>query len=215
MSPQPYRELIMSKWNEPEVPTIELSHQNLFEDRGPIDKIIGYPIYARLILTCHKQNVLCETKALSERRHIVPIRVCPSARLHRDNATTCQKNDSIWTKSHWIVLASFDASKTFWILSWLEYFGGECGCGVAPTWISSDIGHPALSPICEENSPVTGGFPAQGASNAENPSIWWRHHKFVPYCEVIASPVTWHEINGCLNTKWFLPLSTTESISMY
>ena len=49
MSPQPYRELIMSKWNEPEVPTIELSHQNLFEDWGPIDKIIGYPIYALLI----------------------------------------------------------------------------------------------------------------------------------------------------------------------
>ena len=26
------------------------------------------------------------------------------------------------------------------------------------------------------NSPVTGEFPAQGASNAENVSIWWRHH---------------------------------------
>ena len=27
------------------------------------------------------------------------------------------------------------------------------------------------------NSPVTGEFPAQMASNAENVSIWWRHHK--------------------------------------
>ena len=26
------------------------------------------------------------------------------------------------------------------------------------------------------NSPGTGGFPAQMASNAENVSIWWRHH---------------------------------------
>ena len=26
------------------------------------------------------------------------------------------------------------------------------------------------------NSPVTGAFPAQRASNAENVSIWWRHH---------------------------------------
>ena len=26
------------------------------------------------------------------------------------------------------------------------------------------------------NSPVTGEFPAQRASNAENISIWWRHH---------------------------------------
>ena len=24
--------------------------------------------------------------------------------------------------------------------------------------------------------PVTGEFPAQMASNAENASIWWRHH---------------------------------------
>ena len=26
------------------------------------------------------------------------------------------------------------------------------------------------------NSPVTGEFPAQRASNAENVPIWWRHH---------------------------------------
>ena len=30
------------------------------------------------------------------------------------------------------------------------------------------------------NSPVTGEFPAQMASNAENVSIWWRHHANVP-----------------------------------
>ena len=30
--------------------------------------------------------------------------------------------------------------------------------------------------LCEGNSPVTGEFPAQMASNAENVSIWWRHH---------------------------------------
>ena len=29
---------------------------------------------------------------------------------------------------------------------------------------------------CEGNSPVTGEFPAQRASNAENISIWWRPH---------------------------------------
>ena len=29
------------------------------------------------------------------------------------------------------------------------------------------------------NSPVTGEFPAQKASNAENVSIWWRHHAWV------------------------------------
>ena len=30
--------------------------------------------------------------------------------------------------------------------------------------------------ICAGNSPVTGEFPAQMASYAENVSIWWRHH---------------------------------------
>ena len=30
--------------------------------------------------------------------------------------------------------------------------------------------------LCEGNPPVTGWFPSQRASNAENVSIWWRHH---------------------------------------
>ena len=33
-----------------------------------------------------------------------------------------------------------------------------------------------VTALCEGNSPVTGEFPAQLASNAENVSIWWRHH---------------------------------------
>ena len=31
--------------------------------------------------------------------------------------------------------------------------------------------------LCAWNSPVTGEFPAQMTSNAENVSIWWRHHE--------------------------------------
>ena len=30
--------------------------------------------------------------------------------------------------------------------------------------------------FCEGNSPLTGEFHAQRASNADNVSIWWRHH---------------------------------------
>ena len=30
--------------------------------------------------------------------------------------------------------------------------------------------------LCDGNSPVTGEFPSQRASNAENVSIWWRHN---------------------------------------
>ena len=32
------------------------------------------------------------------------------------------------------------------------------------------------------NSPVTGEFPAQKASNAEDVSIWWRHHDSTKTC---------------------------------
>ena len=31
--------------------------------------------------------------------------------------------------------------------------------------------------LCAGNSPGTGEFPAQRTSNAENVSIWWRHHE--------------------------------------
>ena len=31
--------------------------------------------------------------------------------------------------------------------------------------------------LCVGNSPLTGEFPAQKASNVENVSIWWRHHE--------------------------------------
>ena len=33
--------------------------------------------------------------------------------------------------------------------------------------------------LCAGNSPETGEFPAQMASNAENVSIWWRHHAII------------------------------------
>ena len=37
--------------------------------------------------------------------------------------------------------------------------------------------------FCEGNSPMTGEFRAQRSSNAENVSIWWRHHVST-YCDI-------------------------------
>ena len=34
-----------------------------------------------------------------------------------------------------------------------------------------------ITGLCVGNSPGTSEFPAQRASNAENVSIWWRHHE--------------------------------------
>ena len=43
--------------------------------------------------------------------------------------------------------------------------------------------------LCAGNSPETGEFPAQMASNAENVSIWWRHHGFnMPFVYRLPSP---------------------------
>ena len=44
--------------------------------------------------------------------------------------------------------------------------------------------------LCAGNSPVTGEFPAQRASNAENISIWWRHHVMVNSLQVICIHLT-------------------------
>ena len=41
---------------------------------------------------------------------------------------------------------------------------------------SKNISKLHVTGLCEENSPVTGEFPAQMASNAEDVAIWWRHH---------------------------------------
>ena len=39
--------------------------------------------------------------------------------------------------------------------------------------------------LCAGNSPMTGVFPAQMVSNAENVSVWWRHHAIYQFSAVI------------------------------
>ena len=39
--------------------------------------------------------------------------------------------------------------------------------------------------LCVGNSPGTGEFPAQMASNAENVSLWWRHYVLVKFRYII------------------------------
>ena len=70
--------------------------------------------------------------------------------------------------------------------------------------------------LCAGNSPVTGEFPAQMTSNAENVSIWWRHHEcFLPVrCHymtqsrlsdyrTLISPLQWSmSSNTKISWKW-------------
>ena len=45
--------------------------------------------------------------------------------------------------------------------------------------------------FCEGNPPVTGGFPSQRPCNAENVSIWWRHHEKICSDCWTKRPVNW------------------------
>ena len=51
--------------------------------------------------------------------------------------------------------------------------------------------------LCARNSPVTGEFPAQRDSNAENVSIWWRHH----VSSASHPPPVW-DYHTCSSNQW-------------
>ena len=81
--------------------------------------------------------------------------------------------------------------------------------------------------LCEGNSPVTGEFPAQRASNVENVSIWWRYHvtgtkhnkarimsmHLVLYCIchatmsylILSTNPSYYCISFCLLSQWDSP----------
>ena len=49
--------------------------------------------------------------------------------------------------------------------------------------------HLRVTGLCVGNSPGTCEFPAQMVSNAENVSIWWRHHGIV--CKLLTALPHW------------------------
>ena len=56
--------------------------------------------------------------------------------------------------------------------------------------------------LCAGNSPETGEFPAQRASNAENVSIWWRHHESFWVSSLAMSPHTFKFTSLALR-QWY------------
>ena len=70
-------------------------------------------------------------------------------------------------------------------MSMVSKISGGLGCLFKSLFklTSKNTSKPALLSLCEGNPPVTGGFPSQRVSNAENVSIWWRHHNKNP-CRV-------------------------------
>ena len=65
---------------------------------------------------------------------------------------------------------------------------------------SKKTSKPRVTGLCAGNSPVTGEFPAQRASNAENVFIWWRHHVFFWAVSLILG-----QSYDCVSTIEFTP----------
>ena len=75
--------------------------------------------------------------------------------------------------------------------------------------------------LCAGNSPVTGEFPAQSASNEENVSIWWRHHgthTFVLYFVALSRNTVWLKYIPDTYSLWrheHLPDSSCHKVIMF
>ena len=68
-----------------------------------------------------------------------------------------------------------------------------------------------VTDLCEGNSPVTGEFPAQRASNAENVSMWWRHHFQSTATQSSMNSLIWLNDNGI---SIGAPVTAINAISM-
>ena len=58
--------------------------------------------------------------------------------------------------------------------------------------------------LCEGNSPGTGEFPAQMASNAENVSTWWRHQEVITSHGFLMDVVRIHALTSTHGCGWLI-----------
>ena len=71
-------------------------------------------------------------------------------------------------------------------------------------WRSKKTSKLRVTGLCEGNSPGAGEFPAQMAGNAQNVSIWWRHH-------VVSKQWQFKQVTINFDYVWNNSKSTVES----
>ena len=77
-------------------------------------------------------------------------------------------------------------------------------------WCRSKTSKFRVTGLCAGNSPGTSEFPAQMASNAENVSIWWRHHVVNNHDYVMAhSTLLTFSEGTSTSRRWFHPQMTS------
>ena len=91
---------------------------------------------------------------------------------------------------------------------------------------SKKISKLRVTGLCAGNSPGTGEFPAQMASNAENVSIWWRHHEIrtggwpnvgavIPKLGQRATPIAnWRLSRPVIRVRWHQQIPTWPSVNI-
>ena len=79
------------------------------------------------------------------------------------------------------------------------------------TQIKENLKAPRDWPLWGE-SPVTGKFPAQRTSNAENVSIWWRHQVTIEKTSKLR--ITDHASGKFIGALWIYRISNRESVSI-
>ena len=98
-----------------------------------------------------------------------------------------QKNCAwLFIHNQWLVQTEWHPSRWHWLLSLHWHHNGrdsvsnrqprDCLLNRLFRRRSKKTSKLRVTGLCAGNSPGTGEFPAQMASNAENVSIWWRHH---------------------------------------
>ena len=91
---------------------------------------------------------------------------------------------SLWCAEHFYVMISEDCHVTFNALQWRHnghdgvsnHQPHDCLLSCLFRRRSTITSKLSVTVLCGRNSPVTGEFPTQMASNSENISIWWRYH---------------------------------------
>ena len=79
---------------------------------------------------------------------------------------------------------------------------------------SKKISKLRVTGLCKRNSPVTGEFAAQRASNAENFSIWWRHHVLM---SVLWVTVTWSicSVSSSVSGVYTIPYTVLQASTLW
>ena len=99
----------------------------------------------------------------------------------------------------------------FWVLHYSDVIMGSMASQITSLMVVNSTVYSVeikininarVTGLCVGNSPVTGEFPAQMASTAENVSIWWRHHDHARTLLGFSSHYNWFRLNKWAGTSF-------------